>query len=285
MASKPLYDVMRDIVGQFGDDIVGETRFRAIVSDYMPGDNAVQRLVARAVADNVGKRLLGLRELHDQEFELRLSNLKQCFQEDNFLKCGVADYIVDCFMYSLGWSDSVPADMPEGDSGGGAQGELSFAGQDDGTEYCGGSNRDGAHSGFGVERGESSYYAGEWKLGMRNGVGMEIDTDRNRYAGEWSMNKPKGVGAKVYNDGRRYAGQWKNGNADGPGMLYLPGGLCVAGRFDRGAFVRGQGVCYFGDGSCVVGMMTENGPDGECVRFFRDGSSVAETWKGGVRTE
>lgn len=273
---------MRDIVGEFGENIVGEPRLRAIVGDYMPGDRAMRLLLSRAVSDNVGRKLLEIRGLDDQEFDLRLASIRQTFQEDNLLRLGVADYIVDCFMYSLGWTDSVPADITECRNGGTPVGELSFAAMDDGTEYCGSTGSDGCRSGFGVEKRAGSCYAGEWKIGMRHGIGMETDDQRCKYAGEWSVNKRKGVGMQLFADGVRYAGQWKNGNPDGPGMLFLPGGKCLCGVFARGRMVPGYGMCYLNDGSYVTGMMTAYGPDGECERHFSDGTSQVEHWTNGI---
>lgn len=240
---------MRDIVGEFGEDIVGEPRLRAIVGDYMPGNRAMQLLLSRAVNDNVGRKLLEIRSLDDQEFELRLASMRQTFQEDNLLRFGVAEYIIDCFMYSLGWTDSAPTDISVCSDSGTPAGELSFVEEPDGTEYCGSIGHDGYRSGFGVEKRTGSYYAGEWKIGMRHGIGMETDEQRSKYAGEWSVNTKKGIGMKLFADGVRYAGQWKNGNPDGPGMLFLPGGKCVCGMFARGSMVPGYGVCYLNDRS------------------------------------
>ena len=171
-----LHDLFYDIVQQFGEDILTENRLKAIVGDMSAGSELCKYnvVVARSISDHIGQRLLQLRELDDADFMLRLSTIKQNFQEDNFLKPVVSDYIIDCYQYALGWIDELE-ECEDYDAAANAKaGELSFV-ERNGTDYCGNVNKDDERSGFGVcKKEDGSYYAGEWKLDMKNGVGIGI---------------------------------------------------------------------------------------------------------------
>jgi hypothetical protein len=40
-----LYTAMHELVEQFGQDVVGETRLRGLISDYLPGDAVSNRII------------------------------------------------------------------------------------------------------------------------------------------------------------------------------------------------------------------------------------------------
>lgn len=280
-SSKSLHEVLRQIVDQFGQEIVGEQRLRGMICDYLPDDVTSIKIMSRAVNDHLGEKLLLLQGLDDSDFELQLSNIRQSFQEDNFLRHGIADYVVNCFLYSLEWTDEIPEyDDLEGCR---ESGELSFVQSEDGSEYCGNLDTNNERSGFGVERQETSYYAGEWRLNLRHGIGIEVDAKKNKYAGEWSINRPKGIGMKVYTNGSRYAGEWKNGKPQGPGILFLPDGKCICGQFQHGLLKKSYGICYLKDNSYIIGEMTENGPHGLCKHYFPEGHHEMEEWENGQK--
>ncbi len=279
-----LYDVMHALVEEFGQEIVGETRLRGLISDMLPGDSVSNRIIQCAVNSRLGSQLLELQGLDDDMYNIQLANIKQAFQERNFLRHGVADYVIDCFLYSLEWSDVQPEEIPEGNESGGPRGELSFEEEENGKYYCGNRSKEGERSGFGIERSElNDYYAGEWKLDLRQGIGISVDADMNKYAGQWSINRQKGVGVSVNADGYCYAGGWKNGKRDGAGILFLPDGKQVCGLFKNGVFQTGKGICYLKDGSYIIGTMTPEGPDGPCQHFFSAGSVEEEEWCRGQR--
>lgn len=276
MNQKKLCDTLRDIVDQFGEEIVSENRLRGIICDYFPNNEEILHLMSVAISDHLGLQILGLRDLEDADFDLRIANIQQAFQERNFLRSGVAEYITQCYLFSLGWRDNAPdEDLLEDNASEG--GGMSFRETESGN-YCGDINETGEKSGFGVEQRDTSYYAGEWKMNFRHGLGIEIDEMQGKYAGEWNLNFQKGVGMKVFPDGRRYVGQWAAGKPNGPGMLFLPGGKCVSAVFCKGKMVESNGVCFLKDGSSIIGFMTEEGPRGECLHTYPDGNSEMEMW-------
>ena len=281
-----LHELLSRIVQEFGEEILTEYRLKAVVSDYSAGaiEDRFQVVIGRSVNDRIGNRLLELRELDDADFDLRLNTIKQSFQEDNFFQYGISDYIIDCYLYALGWIDRVEDfDEDEMQPGTAKAGELSFM-EWNGAEYCGNVSKENERSGFGVCKKENgSYYAGEWKLDLQAGVGMEVTHERDKYAGEWNLNRRNGVGTMVRTDGIRYSGEWKNGKMHGVGVLFYPNGERLCARFVSGRIEQGSGVYYLQDGSYVLGHMTDNGPDGNCQHYKKDGSCEAERWISGVK--
>lgn len=234
-----LHETLRHIVEEFGSDVLVSPQLRALTSDLYTGGQAGMRIVRRAIESHMGEQIMRLEGLDEADYRLRLANICQTFRDDNLLRGGVAEYVVDSFLYSLQWIDTPPTPPEEERGGGGGPvGELSFADEGEAGEYCGERNADGERSGFGVLRKGDTSYSGEWKLGMRHGVGLSVDAKGNRYAGEWKMNRERGMGVAVFADGSRYAGEWKNGHPHGHGMLVEPGGRVTMGLFEKGECVR-----------------------------------------------
>lgn len=280
-----LHDLFHQVFLDFGEETLTENRLKGIISDY--GGMTFEKykhVIARSVSYQLGRKLLELRDLNDADFNLKLCNIRQAFQEDNFFQHDIANYVVDCYLYGFEWIDSVKEfKTHEGSPADTDAGELSFA-KHSGYDYCGNLNEDNERSGFGISKDENSnYYAGEWKRNLKNGIGIHVSSERQKYAGEWRLNRQAGVGIEIMPDGNKYAGEWKNGKKHGSGIIYYPNGEKMHASFKNGALdTNAVGVYYMKDNSYVVGHMTENGPDGDCMHYFKDNSSAAETWQDGV---
>jgi hypothetical protein len=280
-----LHDIFRQISTDFGAESLTETRLKGLLCDY--GGAMVNRfshVIARSISCQIGKKLLSIRELDDADYNLRLSNLRQSFQEENFFRYDIANYIIDCYLFGLELIDKVADYDEEGYTESSSKaGELSFINYS-GKEYCGNYNEEKKRSGFGVEKNEEcSYYAGEWKLDMKNGIGIEVDSQKQKYAGEWRFNRKAGVGIEITSEGNRYAGEWKNGKRNGSGMVVYPNGEKMCITFSNGLPKEDAvGIYYLKDGSVVVGNMTINGPNGKCCHFLLNGNSIEENWENGI---
>lgn len=279
-----LHELFRQINLEFGEDALAESRLKGLLSDM--GGDAVYRyrnIIARSVSCQIGQKLLDMRGLEDADYNLKLSNLRQSFQEENFFRHDIADYIIDCYLFGFEWTDDISEyDADSAETGSARAGELSFA-EHSGSDYCGNISEAGERSGFGIAKdSDSNYYAGEWRLNMKNGIGIDVSSDRQKYAGEWRLNRRAGVGVEIEPDGDRYAGEWKNGRINGCGTIYYPNGEKMCTTFCNGEPEPGAaGIYYLKDGSCVAGRMTAAGPDGRCIRYRRDGSSEEEMWENG----
>lgn len=280
-----LHDLFHRISIDFGEESLAESRLRGLLSDY--GGmmvNKFRHVIARSISCQIGQKLLNIRELDDTDYNLKLNNLRQVFQEENFFRHDIANYIIDCYLFGFELIDKV-TEYNEEENGTSAvkTGELSFINHN-GKEYCGNFNEEKERSGFGVEKDEDcNYYAGEWKLDMKNGVGIDVSNQRQKYAGEWRLNRRAGVGIEITPDGNRYAGEWKNGKMNGNGMMFYPNGERMCTVFYNGLPKKDTvGIYYLKDGGYVIGCMTLNGPDGRCLHYLLDGTSIEENWENGM---
>lgn len=283
MSDRSLHHLMAEAVKIFGEAVLAEDRLRGIIGDLGFAEFLVfQHVFTRSISDCVGEKILSFRELDEADFNLKISNLRQDFQENNFFKHGVADYVIDCYLFALGLLPDIREYDPESDAGTVKEGEISFV-DHNGTQYCGNRNQDGQKSGFGIAKNEDGgYYAGEWKLNMKAGVGQMVDNRKNKYAGQMKMNRKAGVGVLVREDGYRYCGEWKNGRMNGCGILLHPNGESMYTTFSNDDVKNGAyGIYTFKDGTYVSGGMTVNGPDGSCTHTKLDGSVVEELWSDG----
>lgn len=283
--SKSFHELLLDIVQQFGEEILTQSRLKGIITDLGVKTDVLkfQTVISRSISYNIGERILQYRNLDDADFYLRISTLKQMFQEDNFFQHGISDYIIDSYLYALGCIEQLEKyDLTQDNSNGNAKvGELSFV-ERCGEEYCGNISKDNQRSGFGIsKRDDGSYFAGEWKLNMKTGIGMEVTESRAKYAGEWRMNRKSGIGIALFDDGIRYSGEWKNGKMHGTGILYFPNGEQICANFSNGEITRETGMFILKDGSSIVGIMTLHGPHGVCTHFLKDGTCVEEEWING----
>lgn len=278
-----LHEVINEAVRILGTDILYQEGLKGALYDVSPEVfTPFNVVVTRSISCKIAQKITEYSKMDEADFCLKMSNLRQEFQEVNFFRPGVSNYIIDCYLYALGIITEIGNyDFDEDDSGIKA-GELSFI-DHNGSEYCGNFNNEKQRSGFGVAKGsQGGYYAGEWKLDMKYGHGMHIDEEHNKYAGEWRMNRKNGIGISSSYDGVKYAGEWKNGKRHGHGIVFFPNGEKIFAYFENGHISSSsENKFYLKDGSCIIGKMTEKGPEGECRHILIDGSSRIENWKEG----
>jgi hypothetical protein len=63
-------------------------------------------------------------------------------------------------------------------------------------------------------------YNGDWKSGLRHGVGILQEKDRSVYEGEWFADKPHGFGVLDYPNGDHFEGAWVDGLKEGQGVHF-----------------------------------------------------------------
>ncbi len=280
------HELLSEIVQDFGEDILTEARLKGIISDMSAGSDIAkfQTIIGRSISYHIGQRILKFRDLDEADFLLRINTLKQTFQEENFFQHGISDYIIDSYLFALGWIDQLDG-YEETVEGSAQSGELSFV-ERSGEEYCGNISKEDERSGFGIsKREDGSYFAGEWKLDMKNGIGMDVAVGHAKYAGEWRLNRKNGIGVNIQFDGMRYAGEWKNGKMHGIGTLFYPNGERMCTRFANGEITQDVGVYFMQDGTSIIGRMTYHGPDGQCLHYRKDGSCDTEEWSNGIKKQ
>jgi hypothetical protein len=99
--------ILVKIVNRFEISILGDQRLSGIIKDFMPNvDIKYKRIFAQAVKDGIGSRLLDLVHENTASRTAKLYTLKETFRQNNGFDHS-ADYVINCFLYALGWVDSV----------------------------------------------------------------------------------------------------------------------------------------------------------------------------------
>lgn len=123
-------------------------------------------------------------------------------------------------------------------------------------------------------------YEGEWKQGLRHGIGTAHWPDGDLYTGQWMHDHPHGKGVYFKSNGERYEGDWEMGKRQGKGKAQWPDGSYYIGDFrndradGRGVFFDTGGVRY--EGEFKNGMAHGNG-----VLITPAGKRTVGNWKEG----
>jgi len=112
-----------------------------------------------------------------------------------------------------------------------------------------------------IQRGGGEEYAGEFRDGKRQGIGVLI-TANAAYVGEFNNNKANGSGVLEDSEGGRLHGQFKDGLPDGAGTYVSKAGAIYQGQFKKGK----------ADGTFLVRSSAKSKP-------------TLETWKEGKRVK
>lgn len=273
------HEAMLFLVQEFGVDILTESRLEGLMADVLGGEYDFFPVMHRAVQARIGQRMVELSR-HTSDYGLLLDSLKHSFQEENFLNPQAASYLIDSYAYALGLVSEVEQNFTDDDNA--HEGEPTFIEVDEG-EFCGYRNQENERCGFGIlKEPNGCYYAGEWNLDMRMGVGIGFSTTRRKYAGQWRINKQHGIGVELQDDGTVYSGQWKNGMRNGMGTIYFPNGESLSIVFIDNKIADTVGIWHLQDNSFVQGKMTFNGPTGLCFHTLIDGTIIEEYWNNGT---
>ncbi|XP_030283209.1 MORN repeat-containing protein 4-like isoform X1 [Sparus aurata] len=114
-----------------------------------------------------------------------------------------------------------------------------------------------------LTRGSFSYsngeeYHGEWKEGLRHGLGQLTFSDGTCYTGQFENGLFNGCGMLVFPDGSRYEGEFVQGKFQGVGIFTRFDAMRFEGEF-KGGCVDGYGVLTFSDGGPIGGGSSHEG--------------------------
>lgn len=103
-----------------------------------------------------------------------------------------------------------------------------------------------------------SIYLGQWKYGMKHGLGKQMWGDGSFYEGDWVNNMACGKGRLIHSDGDYYEGDWKDDKANGIGIYDHMEGAKYEGGWEEdkqhgygeecwpdGAVYKGKYFLYF----------------------------------------
>lgn len=116
-----------------------------------------------------------------------------------------------------------------------------------------------------LTRGSFTYsngeeYHGEWKEGLRHGLGQLTFSDGTCYTGQFENGLFNGCGLLVFPDGSRYEGEFMQGKFQGVGVFTRFDNMKFEGEF-KGGCVDGYGALIFSDA----------GPGGSHEGLFESG--------------
>ncbi len=104
----PPHEILLNVTQQFGREILSEAKLRGILADLMPNaEKRHLRILRQAVDDGIGARLLEMQSDTYAVRTLKITTLKENFRNNNAFN-HTADYVVDCFMYAMGWYEGTP---------------------------------------------------------------------------------------------------------------------------------------------------------------------------------
>jgi len=155
----------------------------------------------------------------------------------------------------------------------------------DGLTYSGEWFHD-MQEGHGVEqrKDEGSTYQGEFRGGLKEGVGVYKWSDGSEYRGAWNGNSIDGLGVYMGGDGRWFKGRWSDSVMHGGGMYVWQDGREYVGqyRFDK---KDGFGTFVWPDGRRYEGYWRRGRQHGNGTYTCADGLTKTAQWVDGKRKE
>lgn len=124
------------------------------------------------------------------------------------------------------------------------------------------------HEAFVVK--EVATYEGEYKSGIKCGLGKMKFPSKDAYHGEWENDKMHGEGTYVYANGDIFSGKYENGIKQGEGTYeYLADQSQLIGTWKDGTIVKG--IWKFKDGSEYRGEFSLGKPIGDGLYHLVNG--------------
>ena len=116
-------------------------------------------------------------------------------------------------------------------------------------------------------------YDGEFKDGLKEGVGTYVWENGNRYEGPFTKDAPNGIGKYDFANGDTYTGEVKAGALTGRGTYVTKSGDTMEGTFVDGS-LHGVGIHRFASGDRYEGELARGKPHGKGRYIGQDGHRV-----------
>ena len=147
--------------------------------------------------------------------------------------------------------------------------ELTFA---DGSVYRGAMRGVQLH-GKGEYVSKAFKYDGEFRDGMKHGIGRHEWENGDRYEGEFADDRPNGKGKYQFGNGDAYEGEVKAGVIAGRGIYRTKGGDQIEGTFVEGR-ANGTGIYRFASGDRYEGEMAAGRLQGKGRYYSKSGDRI-----------
>ena len=100
--------------------------------------------------------------------------------------------------------------------------------------------------GYGIYKCEGIAIEGHWKKNTISGEGIEYSEDDTYFQGEFKNCIKEGIGLFRWSDGTIYKGEWKDNSMNGCGIIIYPDSRMYMGEIVNGS-MEGYGEFYWGD--------------------------------------
>ncbi len=123
-----------------------------------------------------------------------------------------------------------------------------------------------------VSNHDSGCYSGDYKSGMRNGMGKMLYPDGSEYSGAWENDLRHGKGTCILSDGSQYTGIFVHDKPQGKGVYVYPDGTVRSALFESGRIVESSRIPFQKkNGQCRYGVFYK---DGKYKGWFKGTSSI-----------
>lgn len=124
-------------------------------------------------------------------------------------------------------------------------------------------------------KGIEGIYQGEWKAGKTSGQGKFL-TKKFTYDGGWKEGMRHGFG-DYHTEKLRYVGDWAEDKKNGYGIITYADGTRYEGEWEKDQR-QGFGVCRYPDGSIYTGDWTDNQRHGTGTSIYANGNRYVGEW-------
>ena len=134
---------------------------------------------------------------------------------------------------------------------------------------------------FGKIGSNNSFYEGEIKNELANGLGKFYFKDGSIYEGEFVDGYPHGYGTKIQtSNGLKVVGEWRKGLPYGQVTATMPDGYKYVGEV-RNNFKNGKGTIIYSDGRKYEGEWRDDYEHGQGTITFKSGNKYVGEFKKG----
>lgn len=299
---KEPHEILHGIVLRYGKDKLSDPLLKGILSDLITDkETKYLRIFRQAVDDKLGGKLLEIENEDSAVKAINIDSLKHNFKEKNGFN-NTAFYVFDCFLFALGWIESISRDSyfldgPEGLEIISQQLDLAMI---DGSlkkdeiisvfinaEKYGISENDTAElirkkiksqkfkpcSGINktLKSQKQILCSCDWFSESISGSYAEITTEEgNDYKGEVLNGMPHGKGVLSYSNGTKYVGKFVNGKAYGKGTITYASLERYKGDWEND-LPHGRGVFTWPSGSKYKGEFRDGKFHGKGTLTDKDG--------------
>lgn len=150
--------------------------------------------------------------------------------------------------------------------------------------FCGAGSLEGSKHVLRPAKADNSFvkHVGEWRRGLRCGVGHSVLADGTVLSGTWKADQL--VEGTISSSRGQETGTFVDGKLHGEGSWTCPDGDLYEGPFDKGDMKEGTWTVKYKDGSKYAGEVSDGVPNGTGVMRYANGDVFSGQYVDGLRS-